>query len=153
MNKEECKKPGIKCLIPVVAVFATIFGFQWLYHGVYMMPDYEATASLWRPKEEMEGMMWICILTKLIMAFAITCLFCWVAKGCESGGRCPMKGARFGLKIGLILGAHDFASYMWLPIQMDMAVKWFVGDVIMGVLIGVVLAFVMGMCKKGECKA
>jgi hypothetical protein len=145
----QCKKGGIKCLIPLVAVFATIFVFEWLFHGVYMMPAYQATAEYWRPMEQMQGMMWVCILTKLIMAFAICCLFCMAAKGCESQGKCTKKGAKFGFKIGLLLGAQQFASYMWLPIEMDMAVKWFVGDVIMGVLIGIVLAYTMRVCNKG----
>ena len=61
------------------------------------------------------------------------------------------KGFGFGLMIGLFLGAHDFASYIWMPIDMSMAIHWFVGDIIMGVLIGVTLAFVTSKCK-GEGK-
>jgi len=141
-------KKGIKCLIPVVAVFAVIFVFQWLYHGTYMMPLYEATASMWRPEAEMQNMMWVCISTKLVMAMVISCLYCCMAKGAACGGKCPKTGAKFGLKIGLLLGAHDFASYMWLPVQMEIPLKWLVGDVIMGVLIGVVLALICQKCKK-----
>ena len=153
-NNGDCgSKKGLKCLFPIAAVFAVLFGFQWVFHGIYMMPQYEATASLWRPKEEMEKMMWICIGTKLVMAFAISCLFCWMAKGSSCGGRCLKKGAKFGFKIGLLLGAHDYASYMWLPIPREMAASWFVGDVIMGVLIGVVLALVCRMCKPQSCNA
>lgn len=147
----ECKKMGLKCLVPVAAVFVTIFIFEWLFHGVYMMPAYQATAEHWRPESEMQGLMWVCILTKLIMAFAITCLYCWIAKGSPCGGKCTKTGAKFGFKIGMLLGAQQFASYIWLPIEMDMAVKWFAGNVIMGVLIGIVLALVSRMCKKGEC--
>lgn len=153
MNSEKCKKGGIKCLIPFIAVFATIFIFEWLFHGVYMMPAYEATASQWRPMEEMQGMWWVCFGTKAIMAAVICCLFCWVAKGCESQGKCTKKGAKFGFKIGLLLGAQQFASYAWLPISLDMAVNWFIGNVIMGVLIGVVLAKVTSMCPKGGMAA
>lgn len=154
MNNETCKKGGmVKCLLPFAAVFAIIFGFQWLFHGVYMMPAYEATASMWRSKEEMESLMWVCITTKLAMTFAICGLYCYAAKGCESKGKCPKKGAKFGFMIGLLLGAHDFASYAWLPIPMDMATKWLTGDILMGVLIGLALAFLCQMCNKGECKA
>ena len=152
MNDASCKMSA-KCLVPVAAVFVTLFLFQWLFHGVYMMPQYEATASMWRSKEEMQSMMGICILTKLIIACAISCLYFWVAKGCESQGKCTRQGAKFGFKIGLILGAHDFASYAWLPIPMDMAVSWFIGDVIMGILIGVVLAYVTRVCKKDASAA
>jgi hypothetical protein len=155
MNNENCKKPTLKCLVPVIAVFATIFVFEWLFHGVYMMPEYQATASHWRPMAEMQtpGMIAVCILTKLLMAAAICCLYCWVSKGCESQGKCTKKGAKFGFKIGLLLGAQQFASYIWLPITMDMAVKWFIGNVIMGVLIGVVLAKITSMCPKGGMAA
>lgn len=153
MNNETCKKPTLKCMLPVAAVFATIFIFDWLFHGVYMMPSYEATASNWRSKEAMEGLWWVCIVTKLVTAGIITSLYCCVAKSCESQGACVKKGAKFGLKIGLLLGAQQFASYIWLPIDMGMAINWFVGNLILGVLIGVVLAKITGMCKKGECKA
>lgn len=153
MNHESCKKGGLKCLLPVGVAFAVLFGFQWLFHGVYMMPQYEATASLWRSKEEMEKMLWVCMGTKLVMAFAVTCLYCCMAKGAACGGKCPKTGAKFGLKIGLLLGAHDYASYAWLPIPREMAASWFAGDVLMGVLIGVALAFVCRLCNKGECKS
>jgi hypothetical protein len=155
MNGENCKKPTLKCFIPVAAVFFTIWIFEYLFHGVYMMSSYQATASQWRPMAEMQTteMMIVCIVSKLIMAFAITCLYCWVAKGCESQGKCTKKGAKFGFKIGLLLGAQQFASYIWLPISMGMAVNWFVGNVIMGVLVGLVLAKVMSMCPKGSAAA
>ncbi len=147
-NNGGCKKMGVKCVVPVSAVFVTLFVFQWIFHGVYMMPQYEATASMWRTQEEMQSLMWVCLVTKLITAFAVTCLYCWLAQACPSGGKCYKKGAKFGLKIGLILGAHDFASYAWLPIQMDMAVNWFIGDVIMGVLVGLALALSCRITKK-----
>lgn len=147
-NAEGCKKMSVKCLIPIGAVFATIFVFEWLFHGVYMMPAYQATAEHWRPMEEMQQLWPICLLTKLIMAFAITYLYYWIAGSCPSQGKCIKKGAKFGFKIGLLLGAQQFASYIWLPIDMSMAVNWFVGNVIMGVLVGVVLAYCCRMCKK-----
>lgn len=149
----KCQKKNLKCLLPVAAVFVTIFVFQWLFHGIYMMPAYEATASMWRSKEEMEGLMWVCISTKLVMAAVISCLYCCISKGASCSGKCPKTGAKFGLKVGLLLGAHDFASYIWLPIDMNMALKWLTGDILMGVIIGVVLAFVCRLCKKGECKS
>lgn len=144
-----CQKMGVKCLIPVAAVFATLFVFQWVFHGMYMMPQYEATASMWRTQEEMQNLMWVCMITKFIIAGAVSCLYCCMAKGAACGGKCYKTGAKFGFKIGLILGAHDFASYAWLPIPMDMAVNWFIGSVIMGVLIGVALAASCRICKKG----
>ncbi|MDX1975090.1 MAG: hypothetical protein SFT92_05380 [Rickettsiales bacterium] len=153
MNNQSCstadgKKCPIKCLIPLIAAFATLFGFQWVYHGIYMMPDYQATAALWRPEADMQNLWWVCIATKLVMAGVICCLYCCMAKSCPSQGKCVKKGAIFGFKIGLLLGAACFASYIWLPISLNMAIKWLVGDIIMGVLVGVVLALTCRICKK-----
>lgn len=135
-------------LLAAVLVFAVMFGFEWLFHGVYMMPDYEATADLWRSEEEMMGMMHICIIRKALMALAIAGLFCWLGRDC-GGIKCPVKGAKFGLLIGLLLGASMFGSYVWMPIPLDMAVKWLVGDVVMGVILGAALGLACGkMCKK-----
>jgi len=145
----ECKVT--KCIIPVIAVFLTIFGFEWLFHGMYMMPQYEATASQWRPMDQMQQFWWVCLSTKLVMAAVITCLYGWMAKGCAMQGKCTGKGVKFGLKIGVLLGAQQFASYVWLPIPMEMAVSWLVGNIIMGILIGIVLSIVFRMCNKGEC--
>lgn len=144
----ECKKPGIKCFLTVLAVFVVMMGFNWLYHGVYMMPDYQATASNWRSLEEMQQLGWICIVTKLVMAAVVTCLFCCVAKGCETGGKCYKKGACFGLKIGLLLGAQQFSAVISLPIPMGMAVKWLIGNLILGLLVGLLLTALTRCCKK-----
>lgn len=160
MENEEksCSTGGMCCpitgcpvkqvVISAVAVFAVIFGFNWLFHGIYMMPDYKATAALWRSEEEMQGMMHICLIQKGLMSLAIAGLFCWLGKNCGGIG-CPVKGAKFGLLIGLLLGASMFGSYMWLPIPLEMAVKWLLGDVVMGVLIGAVLGLLNGkfLCR------
>jgi hypothetical protein len=149
MDNNQCNshcKPGIKCIIPVLVVFAVIFVFEWLFHGVYMKPAYEATASMWRSPEAMQALWPICLITKLVTAAIIVCLYKWVAKGCASGGKCYKKGIKFGVKIGLLLGIQQFTNYLWLPIEMDMAVKWLIGNVIMGVLIGLVLATICRKC-------
>lgn len=147
-TENTCKKGGLKCLVPFIAVFATMFAFNWVYHGIYMMPDYQATASQWRPMEEMEKLAWVCFLTKAVMSAIICCLFCCMAKGSECQGKCYKKGAKFGFKIGLLLGAQQFASYIFLPISMELAVKWLIGDILLGVLIGLVLTALKRTCKQ-----
>ncbi len=151
----KCNKISIKCIIPVLAVFAVIFGFQWLYHGVYMAPAYSNIASMWRPEAEMQSLWWVCISTKLVIAAIISCLYCCATKNAACCGKCPKTGAKFGFKIGLLLGAHDFATYAWLPFGTDMTIplKWLTGDILMGVIIGIVLSFTARICKKGECAA
>lgn len=161
MEKEDgkcCDHKGMCCpitgcpikhiLFTTAVAFFVMFGFEWVFHGIYMMPDYEATASLWRSEAEMQELFHICLIRKALMALAIGGLFCWLGKGC-GGIKCPVKGAKFGLLIGLMLGASMFGSYLWIPIPMDMAIKWLVGDMLMGVLVGGILAITCRMVCKG----
>lgn len=155
MNNNQCgagggncgKKNPLKMAVPVIAVFAILFVFDWLYHGQFMMPKYQATASVWRPMEEMQGFMWVCLLSKFLTAMVITCLYCCMAKGSECCGKCPKTGMKFGLAIGLLLGLQQWASVIWLPVPMEIPVYWLVGDIIKGVIIGVALAYLKAMCK------
>lgn len=148
--KDEQAKQGLTCpltgcpfeklLLSTVAVFITIFAFEWVFHGMYMMPVYEATASLWRTMEESQSLMHYSLIRTFVAALMISALYCWGSKatGCHGGGL--VFGLRFGLVIGLLLGGWEFSTYVWMPIPFDMAVSWLVGCVIMGVLIGIVLS-------------
>ncbi len=129
-------------LISVIAVFLVIFGFEWLWHGHLLMPTYVATASVWRPMDQMQAMVAWCILTKLAFAIVFTWLF---AQHYEGKG--TMEGVRYGLFIGLIMGLHSFTSYIYLPVSIGLASAWLIGEIIKGVLIGIVLSFTFGKCK------
>jgi len=56
------------------AVFVTFFVMEWLIHGVWLNSTYEATASLWRPKEEMGNYMAYMIGGKILVAL----FFAWI---------------------------------------------------------------------------
>lgn len=128
-------------IFATLAVFAAMFVFNWLFHGVYMMPDYEATASLWRPMEEMNEMFLICLSKQLALAAVITWLF---AQNYEGKG--IPEGLRFGLAIGVLMGLLQFGGYVYMPISFDMALSWLAGGILLGVILGLVLARVF------ECK-
>jgi len=46
-----------RLLIAIVAGFIVIFATDWLIHGIWLVPDYEATKALWRPESEMQAHM------------------------------------------------------------------------------------------------
>lgn len=138
--------PVKKVIVAWLFVFATMFGYEWAFHGMYMMPDYLATAALWRDEAEMEAMFHICIIRKAVMAFVIAGLYCWLSRA--EHGCCTKFGIKFGAMIGLLLGINSYSMYAYMPIPHEMAVKWLIGEVLMGVVIGVVLSFVGKCCKK-----
>lgn len=152
--KKECKVSA--CLIPMVAVAVFIFLYSCLTHGWLLMDEYAATASLWRPQAEMETMCPLWIGYYLLLAGILTCWFkkskcafaCATAPG-EKPSCCPIKsgGCCFGLKLGLLMGVLMASSYLYMPIPISLAVKWFFTGFFEGLGIGVVLGIT---CRGGS---
>jgi hypothetical protein len=42
-----------RLLLTIVVAFVVVFGTDYLIHGFWLMPDYNATKALWRPGAEM----------------------------------------------------------------------------------------------------
>lgn len=133
-------------LIATVAVFAVTFGFDFLFHGMLLKGDYEATASLWRPKAEMEAMMGVCMFYHAVLAFGVASLYGFATKNSPCCGGCSKTGIKFGLLLGLIVGIGMFSSYIWTPMPLDLAIKWLGGSLAWGVITGYVLSLVAGKC-------
>jgi hypothetical protein len=55
-----------RLILAIVAGFIVIFATDYLIHGVWLVPDYSATKSLWQPDAEMNARM-----TRLGYVFAI----------------------------------------------------------------------------------
>ncbi len=142
----------VKCLITAVAVFVVIFVFEFFFHSQFMMPYYKATASLWRPEADMKNFLYINLIRQVGTALVFTCLYGWFSKLSADCNECPVKkGAKFGFKIGLLLGLAAFGSYFWLPLpSLDIPVMWLVGNTIMGVLMGIAAGL---CCRMGKKKA
>ncbi len=140
--------PAKYVLMATIATFILIFLFEWLFHGILMMPDYEATAELWRDEQGMRELFHFSLISQFLRAMAIASLFCWITKNdCDSLS--IATGVKIGLLIGLLSGAGMLGSYAYTPIPLDMAIKWFIGEIVLGVIIGAMLAgAACCVCKK-----
>ena len=141
---------GGKILVLWIAAFATVFAFEWVFHCLYMMPAYEATASVWRTEEAMQEVFHFSLIGQAGKALAVAMLFgyaCCSQASCGNGS-CTRSGIKFGIMIGLLWGFPALASYTWLPIPLDIAVSWFVGEVLQGIALGIVLTTLGKCCKK-----
>ena len=139
----------IKCFfIPVIAVAVVIFVFEFLFHGKFMMPHYDATAELWRKQGEM--LMHISVIRILVVSCVLTMMYCCFSKAPSCSGKCPGTGVKFGLMVGLLLGIWDFGAYAWMPVPMHIPLFWLGGDVVMGILVGVTLSMICRMCGKDK---
>jgi hypothetical protein len=139
-----------KCVISVIAVFAFLFVYDWLVHGVLLMDMYRQTAALWRPEADMKGMLPLCILYHLLLAGVLTCMFGkyrnYEASTCSTGKpddakKCHRgRGICFGTHIGIILGLVHASGYIWMPIPAALAGAWFAAGVLQGIGAGLVLS-------------
>ncbi len=130
--------------LPALAVFITIFVFEFVFHGILMMPSYKATAALWRGEEQIQVLYYIGIIRQFGTALIVTALYrhIWFLKFlCGMRSFCK-SGIMFGLKIGVLLGITQAGFYAYMPIPEDIVIAWFIGQIVLGLLIGIVL----GLC-------
>jgi hypothetical protein len=117
-----------------IYVVTHVLGF--LVHEVLLSGAYERLAQLWRPEEEMRGMMWIFYITSAVYLW----VFCYIfTKGYENRGL--MEGVRYGLLMGLFMSVPwAFDSFVIFPIPMSLALSWFVSGIVVFVILGVIFA-------------
>ena len=126
-----------RLLLAIIAGFAVIFGTDFLIHGLWLMPDYDATKSLWRPEGEMHThFAWMLFAQFLCAA---TFVIIW-AKG--FAGRDLATGITFGLLMGLFQQIWAIINYVVMPLPGSLAMKWFFSGLAQAVLLGIVTALI-----------
>lgn len=120
-----------------VAVFVTWSILDFILHGLLLKSAYEATASLWRPMDQMNVP-----LMYLVTLVSTTCfvLIYGLLVGQKSLATGIKYGALFGLSAGIIMG---FGSYTYLPIPLTLAWSWFFGSWIKAIAAGTIVGAIM----------
>src|SRR4030081_1253806 len=102
---------NMKRLILAIALgFVVIFATDFLIHGVWLKPDYEATKAIWRPETEMQAHGYWFFIEEIICA--ATFVIFW-AKG--FAGRSVGTGVVLGLLVGLFQQTWVLVNYAILP--------------------------------------
>lgn len=122
-------------LLCVVAGFIALSVLEYVFHMIILAEHYQATASLWRPPEEMMGYSsWSAIV---MLGFSAVLAFIFT-RNYEDGG--IPEGIRFGVMIGLLLGIPFFGMYAVMPIPIELAGAWFAGIVVEMTLVGILFS-------------
>ena len=123
-----------RLLLAILAAFVTIFMTDYLIHGIWLMPVYHATASLWRPEAEMGAYVgWM--MGGYLLA-AATFVLIWVKGFAVQGG--PRCAVIYGLCMALFGQAETLIMYAVSPFTLEIVWKWFVAGVLQGIVLGVV---------------
>ena len=129
---------NIKRLIfAIIAAFAVLWVTDFLVHGIWMKPDYLATASLWRPEAEMTSYMSWMLGAQLLSA--ITFVLIWTRWADTARLGCAVG---YGLLMGLYSGVWAIIMYVVIPMPGSIACKWFFAGIVQSLLIGLVTFFV-----------
>lgn len=126
-----------RLLLAIVAAFAVIFVTDWLIHGFWLMPDYEATRSLWRTQPEMNARIGWMLFAQLLCGAMFVLVW---ALGLFR--RSVGAGAAFGLLMGLFQQIWAIVNYVVIPMPGALAAKWFISGLGQAVLLGIAAALV-----------
>jgi hypothetical protein len=121
MPKPECcqKINNKGYLVAAAVVFVALVLTDFLIHGVILNGQYEATASLWRPKAEMQDYMAWMLGGQLLTALSFTRLF---AHGHQGKGL--SEGVCFGIMMSLLLAGHNLIMYSVTPWPLSLVGAW-----------------------------
>ena len=138
-------------ILASVLSFALAVGFDYLVHGVLLMDMYLATASLWRPEEQMQELGYLCMIGTAVMVALIAGAYkCWRSKvTCDTTSGKPLccKALGFGSVVGLVIGIMSAKSYVWLAIPQELALAWLVAEVVKWSLIAMLLEVIYSKTK------
>lgn len=129
-----------KFWIAFVVVYIVLVLTNWVIYDALLGPMFtsEPMASMMRPAEE--GKMWIHFMTAAFVAFFFTLIY---SKGYEGKG--IGEGVRYGLYVGMLMAvtmAYD--SYAAYKMPYPLAMQWFLYGLIQYIILGVVVAAVLG---------
>jgi hypothetical protein len=128
MNKQ-------RYVISALATFVFVFLYEFLVHGYLLMDLYEQTASLWRPEEEYK--MPVMLMSEFSFSAVLAYIFTQNYEGKGVG-----EGVRFGLCIGMLLGAIEIGKYSYMPIPIILMLSWVLAALLIGLGSGIVLSLV-----------
>lgn len=123
--------------LAVVAVFICWAVVDFVMHGILLQASYAATADLWRPMAEMKmGLTYIVTFISAGVFVLIYALFF----GKKGPGIGLAYGALFGVGAGISMG---YGTYSVQPIPYTMALTWFLGSLVEGILAGLIAGAIL----------
>lgn len=124
-------------LIAFILVFVAWFALDFVIHQIILAATYQATAELWRPKNEMKAGLGIVVTAFVALAF--TGIY-----GALVNPKSLSTGIKYGMLYGLAAGASmGFGSYCYMPIPVSLALTWFAGTLVQMTLAGAIVGAII----------
>ena len=124
-------------LIASLVGFVFIFAYEFVVHGILLVPTYDTTPDLWRPEEAMATFFPFMLLTQIVRSFALCFLYTR-----HHEGKGIAEGLRFGVIVGFLFGVMQASSYAWMPISAALAGYWFISAFFEAIALGVIFSLI-----------
>jgi len=128
MNKQ-------RYFISVLATFVFVFLYDFLVHGFLLGDIYKQTAQLWRSEEEYK--MHVMLLSEFGFSAVLAYIFTLNYEGKGIG-----EGIRFGLCVGMLLGAIEIGKYSYMPVPIVLMLSWVLATLLIGLGSGMILSLI-----------
>jgi archaellum biogenesis protein FlaJ (TadC family) len=131
-----------KMIFAMVVGFVVQLGGLFLIHGVWLKPDYLATAAVWRTQQAQVARTWAMLLGTLIYVVAAVLIY---VRGREAK---PWfgQGVRFGILLALVVVVYSsLTGWVILPLPHLLVAKWIISETLLTVVLGLVIA---GICQQ-----
>ena len=130
-----------RTVLAILAGFVLLAGGRYLIHSVWLAGPYADNATLWRTQSAMLHRLWVIHLANLILAAGSVLIY---LRGVEAKPWLG-QGIRFGILLALVTAVpQSMVEFFTYPIPAGLAVDWIIGEGLLAVLLGVVVA---GICK------
>ena len=137
-----------RAMLAMLAIFVAWSVMDFLLHGVILKTEYEATAALWRPMEEMK--MGLIHFTVLVSAFVFVYIYYRFFNE-KSLGAAVKWGILFGVSVGFSMG---IGTYAVMPVSETMSMAWVFGTIaeclVGGLLLGLIASEAPGNASGGD---
>lgn len=127
-----------RLIAAIVVGFVLVCGTDFLIHGVWLKPEYDATKELWRTEADMMARMpWMFGAEFL---FAAIFVLIW-ASGLAVRGSIGLA-VMYGVLMGIFNQTYNLSMYAVMPLPMDLSIKWLCAGIAQTALLGIVTFFV-----------
>jgi len=127
-----------KFFISWVVLFVVWMAGSFLVHGFWLGESYAAMSDVYRPMEEQEKLMPFMLLAHVMLAGG----FVWIYRRGQEDKPWLSQGVRFGILIALFAVIPTYLIYYSVQsMSSELLVKQIVGDGILTILLGLVVAF------------
>lgn len=117
-----------RLVLACVGAFVTIVVGDYLIHELWLGGFYRATASWWRPAEQMRSLMGLMFLSEAALAAVLTLIY---TKGYEASKGTLSQGFRFGVLMGVLLGVPSTLMKAFVyPYPAPLILNWMVGTLV-----------------------